>query len=58
MFYLQYLQIAVDRTTPLDETQSVLNPSNALFRGVGGPLRGSSSTISGSAYGNMTNSHL
>ena len=52
MFTLQYLQIAVDRAAPLDETRSGLNPSNALFGGAGGPLRGSSSIISGSAYGN------
>lgn len=45
-------RIAVDRAAPLDETRSGLNPSNALFGGAGGPLRGSSSIISGSAYGN------
>lgn len=45
-------RIAVDRAAPLDETRSGLKPSNALFGGAGGPLRGSSSTISGSAYGN------
>lgn len=46
-------RIAVDRAAPLDETRSGLKPSNALFGGAGGPLRGSSSTLSGSAYGNM-----
>lgn len=46
-------RIAVDRAAPLDEARSGLKPSNALFGGAGGPLRGSSSSISQSAYENM-----
>lgn len=46
-------RIAVDRAAPLDEARSGLKPSNALFGGAGGPLRGSSSSNSQSAYENM-----